>query len=50
MPLQTVAPQRLYQQIADQLRTLITAGEFTGGQVADTSMFTCESAWVSFRS
>ena len=31
MPLQTVAPQRLYQQIADQLRTLITAGEFTAG-------------------
>ena len=31
MPLQTVAPQRLYQQIADQLRTLITAGEFTPG-------------------
>lgn len=31
MPLQTVAPQRLYQQIAEQLRTLITAGEFTPG-------------------
>ena len=31
MPLQTVAPQRLYQQIADQLHTLITAGEFTAG-------------------
>ena len=31
MPLHTVAPQRLYQQIAEQLRTLITAGEFTPG-------------------
>ena len=31
MPLQTVAPQRLYQQIAEQLRSLITAGEFTAG-------------------
>ena len=31
MPLQTVAPQRLYQQIAEQLRTLITAGELTPG-------------------
>ena len=31
MPLQTVAPQRLYQQIAEQLRTLIAAGEFLPG-------------------
>jgi DNA-binding FadR family transcriptional regulator len=31
MPLQTVEPQRLYRQIAGQLRTLITAGEFTAG-------------------
>jgi DNA-binding FadR family transcriptional regulator len=31
MPLQTVEPQRLYRQIAGQLRTLITAGEFTVG-------------------
>ena len=31
MPLQTVAPQRLYQQIAEQLRMLITAGEFLPG-------------------
>ena len=31
MPLQTVAPQRLDQQIAEQLRMLITAGEFTPG-------------------
>ena len=31
MPLQTVAPQRLYQQIAEQLRTLIPAGEFLPG-------------------
>ncbi len=28
MPLQTVEPQRLYRQIAEQLRALITAGEF----------------------
>ena len=28
MPLQTVEPQRLYRQIAGQLRALITAGEF----------------------
>lgn len=31
MPLQTVEPQRLYRQIAGQLRTLMTAGEFTPG-------------------
>jgi DNA-binding FadR family transcriptional regulator len=31
MPLQTVEPQRLYRQIAEQLRTLMTAGEFTPG-------------------
>lgn len=31
MPLQTVEPQRLYRQIASQLRTLITAGEFVVG-------------------
>jgi DNA-binding FadR family transcriptional regulator len=31
MPLQTVEPKRLYRQIADQLRTLIGAGEFALG-------------------
>ncbi|VTU19311.1 FadR/GntR family transcriptional regulator [Variovorax sp. PBL-E5] len=31
MPLQTVEPQRLYRQIADQLRTLIAKGEFATG-------------------
>ena len=31
MPLQTVEPQRLYRQIAEQLRGLIGAGEFTAG-------------------
>lgn len=31
MPLQTVEPQRLYRQIADQLRTLIAKGEFAVG-------------------
>ena len=31
MPLQTVEPQRLYRQIAGQLRTLITAGEWVVG-------------------
>jgi DNA-binding FadR family transcriptional regulator len=31
MPLQTVEPQRLYRQIAEQLRTLITAGEWAVG-------------------
>ncbi|RYF68011.1 MAG: FadR family transcriptional regulator [Comamonadaceae bacterium] len=31
MPLQTVEPQRLYRQIAEQLRGLIGAGEFTVG-------------------
>ena len=31
MPLQTVEPQRLYRQIAGQLRALITAGEFVAG-------------------
>src|SRR5512147_1621624 len=31
MPLQTVEPQRLYRQIAEQLRTLIAAGEFAEG-------------------
>ena len=31
MPLQTVEPKRLYRQIAEQLRALITAGEFAVG-------------------
>ena len=31
MPVQTVEPQRLYRQIAEQLRTLMTAGEFMPG-------------------
>ena len=31
MPLQTIEPQRLYRQIAEQLRSLITSGEFTTG-------------------
>jgi DNA-binding FadR family transcriptional regulator len=31
MPLQTVEPKRLYRQIAEQLRTLISQGEFTVG-------------------
>ncbi len=31
MPLQTVEPKRLYRQIADQLRVLITQGEFAVG-------------------
>lgn len=31
MPIQTLSPRRLYRQIADQLRTLIHAGEFAVG-------------------
>ncbi len=31
MPLQTIEPQRLYRQIAEQLRVLIGKGEFAGG-------------------
>ena len=31
MPLQTVEPQRLYRQIAEQVRSLIASGEFTHG-------------------
>ena len=31
MPLQTVEPQRLYRQIAEQLRSLIGKGEFAAG-------------------
>mgnify|MGYP003455480006 CR=1 FL=1 len=31
MPLQTIEPRRLYRQIADQLRTLIAAGEYAVG-------------------
>jgi DNA-binding FadR family transcriptional regulator len=31
MPLQTVTPQRLYRQIAEQLRALIGSGEFKAG-------------------
>ncbi|MEO8656471.1 MAG: FadR/GntR family transcriptional regulator, partial [Ramlibacter sp.] len=31
MPLQTVEPQRLYRQIAEQLRSLIASGEFSVG-------------------
>lgn len=32
MPLQAIEPQRLYRQIAEQLRVLIGKGEFTAGQ------------------
>jgi len=32
MPIQTLEPQRLYRQIAEQLRTLMTQGEFTPGE------------------
>ena len=32
MPLQTVEPQRLYRQIAEQLRSLIASGEFGPGK------------------
>lgn len=31
MPLQSIEPRRLYRQIADQIRTLITAGEYATG-------------------
>ena len=31
MPLEPVEPQRLYRQIAEQVRALITSGEFTPG-------------------
>src|SRR3569833_1900646 len=31
MPLQTLEPQRLYRQIAGQLRTLMSKGEFKPG-------------------
>lgn len=31
MPIQTVEPQRLYRQIADQLRALLTKGEYPVG-------------------
>ena len=31
MPLQAVEPRRLYRQIADQLRQLISAGEYQPG-------------------
>src|ERR687890_441929 len=31
MPLQTVESQRLYRQIAEQLRSLIASGEFAAG-------------------
>ena len=31
MPLQAVEPQRLYRQIAEQLRSLIQSGEFVAG-------------------
>lgn len=34
MPIQSIEPRRLYRQIADQIRTLIGAGEFpTGGRL-----------------
>src|SRR5438105_9904358 len=32
MPIQTLEPQRLYRQIAEQLRTLMTKGEFKPGE------------------
>jgi DNA-binding FadR family transcriptional regulator len=32
MPLQSLEPQRLYRQIADQLRTLMSQGEFNPGE------------------
>ena len=33
MPLQAIEPQRLYRQIAEQLRGLIAQGEFEGGRL-----------------
>ena len=32
MPIQALEPQRLYRQIAEQLRTLISAGEYRVGE------------------
>src|SRR5436305_4491785 len=32
MPIHSIEPRRLYRQIADQIRTLIRAGEFTAGR------------------
>lgn len=32
MPIQSIEPRRLYRQIADQIRSLIRAGEYSGGQ------------------
>ena len=31
MPIQVIEPRRLYLQIADQIRSLIAAGEFSAG-------------------
>jgi DNA-binding FadR family transcriptional regulator len=31
MPIQSIEPRRLYRQIADQIRTLVRAGEFQAG-------------------
>jgi hypothetical protein len=44
MPLQTVEPQRLYRQIAEQLRALI-AGEFAPGHAFPPNA-TWPSSWA----
>jgi DNA-binding FadR family transcriptional regulator len=31
MPIQSIEPRRLYRQIAEQIRTLIVAGEYPPG-------------------
>jgi DNA-binding GntR family transcriptional regulator len=45
MPLQTVEPQRLYRQIAEQLRTLIAAASLPPGRACRPSA-TWPSSWA----
>ena len=47
MPLQAVEPQRLYRQIADQLRTLIQSGEFVAGSRLPTERDLAKQLGVS---
>jgi DNA-binding FadR family transcriptional regulator len=47
MPIQTVAPRRLYRQVADQLRQLIDAGEFAVGDRLPTERELADQLGIS---
>src|SRR6202158_1046995 len=47
MPIQSIEPRRLYRQIADQIRTLIRAGEVTAGSRLPPELYLARHLVVS---